>query len=228
MGHSAFFLWVRPMLTLYTFFRSSAAFRMRIALHYKGLGYEAQYVSLPKAEHLSADYAKLNPQGLVPTLLAGDLILNQSMAMIEYLDETQPGPKLLPGDALQRWRSRSLAQLVACEIHPINNLRVLKYLKSSMNHTQEEIDAWYRHWCHEGLSAYERELNAGPAGVAPGQYSVGDDVSLADVCLVPQIFNAKRFNVDTSPFPETMAIFERLMQLPAFDTSQPSKQADAF
>jgi maleylacetoacetate isomerase len=155
-------------------------------------------------------------------------VLNQSMAMIEFLDETQAGPKLLPGDALRRWKIRSLAQLVACEIHPINNLRILKYLKSPLNHSQEEIDTWYRHWCSEGLAAYERELNAAPAELASGLYSVGDEVSLADVCMVPQIFNAKRFNVDTSPIPKTMAVFERLMQLPAFDTSQPSKQADAF
>jgi maleylpyruvate isomerase len=216
------------MLTLYTYFRSSAAFRMRIALHYKGLSYDSKYVSLVKAEHLSEDYAKLNPQGLVPTLIDGEHVLNQSMAMIEYLDETQPGPKLVPGEALQRWRIRALAQLVACEIHPINNLRILKYLKSPLNHTQEEIDTWYRHWCIEGLSAYERELSAAPPALSHGAYSVGDQVSLADVCLVPQIFNAKRFNVDTSAFPKTMAIFERLMTLPAFDSSQPSKQADAF
>ncbi len=216
------------MLTLYTYFRSSAAFRMRIALHIKGLSYDPKFVSLVKAEHHSDDYAKLNPQGLVPTLVAGDHVLNQSMAIIEYLDETQVGPRLLPGDALQRWRSRSLAQLVACEIHPINNLRVLKYLKSPLNHSQEEIDTWYRHWCIEGLSAYERELSAGPIASRPGLYSVVDQVSLADVCLVPQIFNAQRFNVDTRAFPKTMAIFDRLMGLPAFESSQPSKQADAF
>ncbi len=216
------------MLTLYTYFRSSAAFRMRIALHYKGLSYDPKYVSLVKAEHLSADYAKLNPQGLVPTLIDGEHVLNQSMAMIEYLDETQPGPKLVPGDALQRWRIRSLAQLIACEIHPINNLRILKYLKTPLNHSQEEIDAWYRHWCIEGLGAYERELSVGPTALNRGQYSVGDQVSLADVCLVPQIFNAKRFNVDTSVVPKTMGIFERLMKLPAFESSQPSTQADAF
>lgn len=217
------------MLTLYTYFRSSAAFRMRIALHYKGLSYDPQYVSLVKAEHLGADYAKLNPQGLVPTLIDGEHLLNQSMAMIEYLDEAHPGPKLVPGEALQRWRIRSLAQLIACEIHPINNLRILKYLKSSLNHTQEEIDVWYRHWCAEGLGAYERELSVGTTQtLRPGQYSVGDQVSLADVCLVPQIFNAKRFNVDTAALPKTMAIFERLMKLPSFESSQPSKQADAF
>jgi maleylacetoacetate isomerase len=216
------------MLTLYTYFRSSAAFRMRIALHIKGLSYDQKFVSLVKAEHHSDEYAKLNPQGLVPTLVDDGHVLNQSMAIIEYLDETQVGPKLLPGDALQRWRSRSLAQLVACEIHPINNLRVLKYLKSPLNHSQEEIDTWYRHWCIEGLSAYERELSAGPIASRPGLYSVVDQVSLADVCLVPQIFNAQRFNVDTGAFPKTMAIFDRLMQLPAFESSQPSKQADAF
>ncbi len=201
---------------------------MRIVLHFKGLSYDSKYVSLVKAEHLSADYAKLNPQALVPTLMDGEHVLNQSMAMIEYLDETQPGPKLVSGDALQRWKIRSLAQLIACEIHPINNLRILKYLKCPLNHTQEEIDTWYRHWCVEGLNAYERELSAAPLALRDGQYSVGDQVSLADVCLVPQIFNAKRLNVDTSSLPKTMAIFERLMTLPAFESSQPCKQADAF
>jgi maleylpyruvate isomerase len=217
------------MLTLYTYFRSSAAFRMRIALNYKGLAYEPTFVSLVKAEHLVEDYRSLNPQALVPTLVDGAQVLNQSMAMIEYLDEMHPGPKLLPGSALHRWRSRSLAQLVACEIHPVNNLRILKYLKSPLGHSQEDIDAWYRHWCAEGLSAYERELNAVKAvDHASGDFSVGNQVSMADVCLVPQIFNAKRFNLDTRAYPKTMAIFDRLMALPSFDLAQPANQPDAF
>jgi maleylpyruvate isomerase len=216
------------MFTLYTYFRSSAAFRMRIALHHKGLAWEPRYVSLVKSEHRQADYLSLNPQGLVPSLVDDEHTLNQSMAMIEYLDETQTGPKLVPGDALTRWRVRSLAQLVACEIHPVNNLRILKYLKDPLKHSQEEIDTWYRHWCTEGLSTFERELNRVDKVPKSGLYCVGDQVSLADVCLVPQIFNAQRFAVDLSPFPSTMTIFERLMLLPAFDLSQPSKQPDAF
>ncbi len=216
------------MLTLYTYFRSSAAFRMRLALNHKGLAWEPRYVSLVKNEHRDPAYQALNPQGLVPTMIDGGERLNQSMAMIEYLDETQPGAKLLPDQPLARWRGRSLAQLVACEIHPVNNLRILKYLKGEMGHSQEEVDTWYRHWCTEGLSAFERQLADAPAGLAPGLYCVGDQVSLADVCLVPQIFNAQRFAVDLAPYPMTMAIFKRLMALPAFDAAQPSKQPDAI
>lgn len=211
------------MLRLYTYFRSSAAFRVRIALNLKGLAWEPAVVWLPDGEQAGAAYTAVNPQALVPTLVDGDVRLNQSMAIIEYLDETREGAPLLPADALGRARVRSLSQLIACEIHPINNLRVLKYLKSAMGQAQPAIDGWYRHWCEEGLAAFERQLGDGKAG----RYCHGDAVSMADICLVPQIFNAKRFEVDLSRYPTTMAIFDRLMALPAFDAAQPSKQPEA-
>ncbi len=211
------------MLTLYTYFRSSAAFRVRIALHHKGLAWNPEVVWLPDDEHKADAYRSMNPQALVPTLVDGSLRLTQSLAIIEYLDEVHPGPRLLPDDAAGRARVRSLAMLVACEIHPLNNLRVLKYLKGAMGQPQEAVDTWYRHWCAEGLSAFERQLADGQAGAC----CHGDQVTLADVCLVPQIFNAKRFAVDLAPYPTTMAVFERLMKREAFAKAQPSAQPEA-
>jgi len=211
------------MLTLYTYFRSSAAFRVRIALNLKKLDWTPEVIWLPDGEQSREPYQTVNPQALVPTLVDGDDRMAQSMAIIEYLDETHPQPPLLPGGPRDRARIRSLAQLIACDIHPLNNLRVLKYLKRGLGQTQEAIDTWYRHWCTEGLSAYERQLADGKAG----QFSHGDEVTLADVCLVPQIFNAQRFDVDLAQFPATLAIFERCMKLDAFDAAQPSKQAEA-
>lgn len=210
-------------MILYTYFRSSAAFRVRIALNYKGLAYEPRYISLPAGEQRAAGYLELNPQGLVPTLIDGTVKLHQSLAIIEYLDEAHPGPKLLPADPVGRARARALAMDIACEIHPLNNLRVLKYLKTPVGLDQDHIDVWYRHWCQEGLGALEQQLT----DPATGLFCQGNAVSVADICLVPQIFNAKRFNVDLAPYPRTMAIFDRLMRLPAFDAAQPGKQPDA-
>ena len=211
------------MLTLHTYFRSSAAFRVRCALNHKGLAWSPEVVWLLAEEQRSPAYRALNPQALVPTLVDDDTVLRQSLAIIEYLDETRPGPKLLPADPVDRARVRSLSLLVACEIHPVNNLRILKYLKDVLGHDQTAIDAWYRHWVQEGLSAFEAEL----ADPRTGRYCHGDAVSMADCCLVPQIFNAQRFRCDLSPYPVTMRVFEALMQLPAFDSAQPSKQPDA-
>ncbi len=211
------------MLKLYTYFRSSAAFRVRIALNLKGLPYEPSVVWLPSGEQAQAPYVAVNPQALVPTLVDGDAHLTQSLAIIEYLDETKPGPKLLPADPLGRARVRSLALLVACEIHPLNNLRVLKYLKHGLGQAQPAIDTWYRHWVSEGLAAFERQLGE----PASGRYCHGDEVTLADVCLVPQIFNARRFEVDLAPYPRTMRVFDACMALDAFDRAQPSKQPEA-
>jgi maleylacetoacetate isomerase len=180
-------------------------------------------VWLPADDQKSDADRALNPQGLVPTLVDGDLRLNQSLAIIEYLDESHPGPKLLPGTPVGRARVRSLSQLIACEIHPVNNLRVLKYLKGTLGIDQPRIDTWYRHWIAEGLSAFEREL----ADPHTGRYCHGDTVTMADCCLVPQIFNARRFDCDLAPYPRTMRIFDALMALPAFDAAQPSKQPDA-
>ncbi|MET0509710.1 MAG: maleylacetoacetate isomerase [Burkholderiaceae bacterium] len=210
-------------MKLYTYFRSSAAFRVRIALNLKGLEWEPEVIWLVSGEQGRDPYKKLNPQGLVPTLVDGDLRLSQSMAIIEYLDETHPEPPLLANGAAGRARIRSLAQLVACDIHPLNNLRVLKYLKSKLGQEQPAIDDWYRHWCREGLAAYECELENGPAG----RFSHGDGPTIADICLVPQVFNARRFDLDLKAYPRSMAVFDACMALPAFDAAQPSKQADA-
>jgi len=213
---------LRPM-KLYNYFRSSASFRVRIALQLKGLPYEYLPVHLVKGEHKGAEYAAVSPSALVPTLVtdAGEA-LGQSMAIIEYLDETHPEPALLPSDPLGRARVRALAQLIACEIHPLNNLRVLKYLVREMKVDEEAKNAWYRHWVRDGLEAFEKELRRLPAGT----YCHGDTPTLADCCLVPQIFNGKRFNVDFSGLDRTMAAFDACMKLPAFQQAQPSACPD--
>jgi maleylacetoacetate isomerase len=211
-------------MKLYNYFRSSASFRVRIALELKGLAYEYVSVHLPKGEHKQAGYAAMAPSLLVPNLqLDSGEHLEQSMAIIEYLDETHPQPPLLPRDPLARARVRALAQLVACEIHPLNNLRVLKYLTRELKVDDATKDTWYRHWVREGLEAYERELAQGPAG----KFSFGDTPTLADCCLVPQIFNGKRFNVSFDGLPRTMAAFDACMALPAFQRAQPSSCPDA-
>ena len=210
-------------MKLYNYFRSSASFRVRIALALKGLPYDYVPVHLVKGEHKSESYAKVSASGLVPTLELDDgRLLSQSMAMIEYLDETHPQPALLPGDAVARAQVRALAQLIACEIHPLNNLRVLKYLVRDLKVDEEAKNAWYRHWVRDGLQKYEQELQRLPAG----RYSFGDTPTLADCCLVPQIFNGQRFNVDFSGLPRTMGAFEACMQHPAFQKAQPSACPD--
>jgi len=209
---------------LYTYFRSSAAFRVRIALNLKGLTYQPVFVHLAKGEHRQPDYAKVNPQALLPTLELDDgTRLTQSLAIIEWLDEKHPTPALLPKEALARARVRALAYLVASEIHPLNNLRVLQHLKRALGQTQEQIDNWYRHWIADGLAKLEAEL----ARPGPGKFCHGDAPSLADCCLVPQIFNAKRYNSELATYPKTMRVFENCMQLEAFDRAQPAKQPDA-
>jgi maleylacetoacetate isomerase len=210
-------------LKLYTYFRSSAAFRVRIALHLKGLDYEPAFVHLAKGEHLQPAYRAINPQGLLPALQTDGALLAQSLAIMEYLEETHPSPPLLPPDPLGRARVRGLSLIVACEIHPLNNPRALKYVKNVLGHTQEEVDAWYRHWIADGLAKLEAELEK----PGTGRYSHGDAASMADCCLVPQIFNAKRFQCDLAPFPAVMRVFETCMQLDAFDRAQPGKQPDA-
>jgi len=211
------------MLKLYTYFRSSAAFRVRIALNLKGLDWEPEVIWLPEGEHRGDPYIGVNPQALVPTLVDGPLRLSQSLAIIEYLDETKPGPALLPPDPVERARVRSLSMLIAAEIHPLNNLRVLKYLKRELGRTDEQIGDWYRHWCDEGLSALERQLGDGGAG----RFCHGDSVTMADVCLVPQIFNARRYETKLEQYPRTMKIFEECMKLDAFLRAEPSAQAEA-
>jgi maleylacetoacetate isomerase/maleylpyruvate isomerase len=206
---------------LYTYFRSSAAFRVRIALNLKGLEYEPQFISLPKGAHRDPQYAKVNPQALVPTLVTDDgMHLAQSLAIIEYLDEAHPQVPLIPKDPRERARVRSLSLLIACEIHPLNNLRTLQYLKRQLGQNEEQVNSWYRHWIAEGLGKLEAELG-------PATFCHGDAPTMADCCLVPQIFNAKRYDCDLAPYPKTMRAFEACMKLDAFDRAQPSKQPDA-
>jgi maleylacetoacetate isomerase/maleylpyruvate isomerase len=211
-------------MKLYNYFRSSASFRVRIALALKGLPYGYLPVHLAKGEHKHPDYAALAADGLVPLLeLDCGTRLSQSMAIIEYLDEQHPEPALLPASALGRARVRALAQSIACEIHPINNLRVLKYLTRELKVDEEAKNTWYRHWVRTGLEAFECQLAQAPAS----RFCHGDAPTLADCCLVPQIFNGQRFNTPLGGLPRTMAAFDACMALPAFQAAQPSVCPDA-
>ena len=210
-------------MKLYNYFRSSASFRVRIALHLKGLAYDYLPVHLARGEQKKPAFAAVTAEGLVPVLeLDDDRRLTQSMAIIEYLDETHPQPPLLPADALGRARVRALSQIVACEIHPLNNLRVLKYLVGELKASEDAKNAWYRHWVRLGLESYEAQL-----ATRSGLYSHGDAPTLADCCLVPQIFNAQRFDCDLNGLPRTMAVFDACMKLDAFQQAQPSACPDA-
>ena len=212
-------------MKLYTFFRSSASYRVRIALNHKGLAYEPALISLPKAEHLGGVFKAVSPQGLVPVLDDGKHVLTQSLAIIEYLDEVHPGPKLLPADPFERAYVRALSQIIACEIHPLNNLRVLKYVRKTYGLEEEGVNSWYRHWIAEGFAMMESHLAGHKLS---GTYCLGDQLGMADCCLVPQVFNAQRFDCDLSPYPKVMAIHEACMKLPAVIAAQPSAQPDAM
>ena len=211
-------------MELYTAAYSSASFRVRIALNLKGLPYDARAVNLGKGEHLGPQYGAVNPQGLVPALRIDGALLTQSIAIMEYLEETQPEPPLLPRDALGRARVRSLSLLVACEIHPLNNLRARQYLKNVLQLPEQAQTDWYCHWIRDGLAKLEAEL-AGGAGT--GKFCHGDRPTMADCCLVPQIFNARRFRCDTAHAPTVMRVFDQCMKLDAFDRAQPARQPDA-
>lgn len=213
-------------MILYSYFRSSAAYRVRIGLNLKGLDYAIEPVHLLKdgGQQLSEQYRALNANALVPTLLDDDHALSQSMAIVEYLDETHPEPALLPGTALDRAYVRAVAQSIACEIHPLNNLRVLKYLKHTLGVSEEAKDAWYRHWIEIGFGGLEATLTR--EGKA-GRFCFGDTPTLADLCLVPQVFNAQRFQVDLEPYPTIVRIFDACMELPAFRQAAPKAQPDA-
>lgn len=211
-------------MKLYTFFRSSAAFRVRIALNVKGL----QYQSLPKAfaknEHRAPDYLALNPQGLIPALVTDGVVLAQSLAIVEYLNDRHPTPPLLPPDPIDRARVRSMALAIACEIHPLNNLRVLNYLRGELRQDDAAVNAWYRHWVTEGFKGLELQAREFSAA---GRYCFGDALSLADICLAPQMFNARRFDTDLTAFPTLAGISSHLESLPAFAAARPEVQPDA-
>jgi maleylacetoacetate isomerase len=210
-------------VTLYSFFRSSAAYRVRIAFNLKGLGYDTAAIHLRKegGQNRKPAYRAINPQMRVPALkLDSGELLTQSLAIIEYLDEVHPRPPLLPSDPVERAQVRALAQLVACDIHPLNNVAPLRYLKNELGQDQSKIDAWYHHWVREGFDALE-------AMVSPGPYAHGADVTLADICLVPQVANARRLKVPLDPYPKIVAIDAACAQLSAFEEARPERQPDA-
>ncbi len=211
-------------MKLYTMFRSSAAFRVRIALNVKGLPYTPIATALIKNEHRTPEYLAINPQGLIPALDLGGTVLSQSLAIVEYLEETHPEPPLLPHDPLARAHVRSMALAVACDIHPLNNLRVLNYLKQDLQQDEAAVNAWYRHWIAVGFGALETQAREFSSAQ---RHLFGDSVSLADVCLVPQMFNARRFKVDLAPYPRLVAISAHLESLPAFAAARPEAQPDA-
>ncbi|MDR5749467.1 MULTISPECIES: maleylacetoacetate isomerase [unclassified Caballeronia] len=213
-------------MKLYSYFRSSAAYRVRIALNLKGLDYEYAPVHLLRdgGQQLQPDYRALNPDGIVPTLVDGDDVLTQSLAIIEYLEETHPEPALLPRGPADRAFVRSIALAVACEIHPLDNLRVLKYLKHQVKAPDEVKDAWYAHWVESGFEALEKRLSADKR---VGAFCFGDTPTVADLCLVPQVFNARRFKIDLGRFPTIERIADHADTLEAFQRAAPAQQPDA-
>jgi maleylacetoacetate isomerase len=211
------------LVKLYGYFRSSAAFRVRIALNLKNISYEMQSVHLSKdgGHNRKPEYRAVNPQMKVPALVldSGETLI-QSLAIMDYLEETHPQPPLLPKDPLARARVRAVAQIIACDIHPIDNTAPLRYLKNVLGHDQPEIDAWYHHWILEGFDAIETLIS-------PAPYCFGAQVTLADVCLVPQIANARRLKVPLDKFPKIVAVDAACLKLPAFDKARPENQPDA-
>ena len=214
------------MLKLHSYFRSSAAYRVRIALNLKGLPYEILPVHLLRdgGEQRQAAYSRINPAQLVPALVDGDSVLTQSLAILEYLEEAHPStPSLLPGDAMGRARVRALALTIACEIHPINNLRVLQYLKHSLSVPDSDRDNWSRHWLSAGFDVLEQLLSENPA---TGRFCHGDSITIADCCLVPQVFNARRINLPLDPYPTIRRIEAACLSLEAFQKAAPGAQPD--
>ena len=216
-------------MKLYSFFRSSAAYRVRIALNLKGLPYEVIPIHLVRSggEQLTPEYRELNPMALVPAFIDdanSRAVLTQSLAIIEYLEEEYPAPPLLPADAGDRAYVRSIALSIACDIHPLNNLRVLRYLVRKLNVSEDDKNAWYRHWVEEGLGSIEALLAKDPRA---GTFCLGDSPTMADCCLVPQIANAQRFNCELSHVPTIMRIHDACIALDAFANAAPANQPDA-
>jgi len=213
-------------MKLYTFFRSSASYRVRIALNLKGLKYEQAPIHLRRGggEQMSAAYKAINPQALVPALEDDGKILTQSLAIIEYLEERYPQPPLLPPDPADKALVRSMALVIACEVHPIQNLRVLQYVKREYNQSDEQVNRWAQHWINLGLAALEQMITA---EARRGKFCFGDKPSLADICLVPQLGNARRYGCDLSLYPTILEIEKSCMALPAFADAAPEKQPDA-
>jgi|ERR1051326_8317834 maleylacetoacetate isomerase len=210
-------------MKLYGYFRSSAAFRVRIALNLKKLEYENAFIHLRRGDQSGSEFLGVNPQGLVPTLETDGEKLIQSLAIIEYLDETHPEPPFLPRDPAGRARVRALAGIVACDIHPLNNLRVLRYLHRPLGHDQEAIEHWYNHWIISGFTAFERLLSEDRR---TGAFCHGEYPGLADIALVPQVVNAERYSLDLAPYPTIGRIFETCMKLDAFAAAHPARQPD--
>ena len=211
-------------LILYSYWRSSAAYRVRIALNYLGVEHEVRSVGLVKdgGEQHKADYRTLNPQGLVPTLVDGEVVLTQSLAILEYLAQKHPAPAMIPSDPLNAAHARQIAALICADIHPLNNLRVMQYLENVLHVNQETRDEWYRYWIIEGFRALETLLRP-----RAGPYCLGPDISIADCCLIPQMYNAHRFSVPLDEFPTLLAIEQACLALDAFDRARPENQADA-
>ncbi len=209
-------------MKLYGYYRSSAAYRVRIALNLKGLDYEQVPVNLLEGEEQGDAYRAVNPQGLVPVLEVAGRRLSQSLAILEYLEETHPRPPLLPDDPLDRAEVRSLADLIACDIHPLDNLRVLKYLQNELQVDSDERNRWYRHWIEQGFNAFEARLDA----LDSQDFCLGEAPGLADVLLIPQVYNARRFQVDLTPWPRIRCIERHCLDLSAFAWAVPERQPD--
>jgi maleylacetoacetate isomerase len=208
-------------MELFTYFRSSAAYRVRIALNLKGIDHRLTPVNLLTGEQRDAAYRALNPQGLLPALkLDSGELLTQSTAILEYLETVYPQTPLLPADPLAAAQVRAWANLIACDIHPVDNLRVLKYLKGTLNVSDDEKTAWYLHWITEGFDVLETQLTAAP-------YCYGSEVTLADLYLIPQVYNALRFKLDLSAYPKIQSIWDTCNRLPAFDAARPENQPDS-
>jgi maleylpyruvate isomerase len=213
-------------MKLYTFFRSSASYRVRIALNFKGVSYEQAPIHLRRSggEQFTAAYKAVNPQALVPALEDNGKILTQSLAIIEYLEDKYPRPPLLPADPADKALVRGMALIIACEVHPIQNLRVLNYVKKEYNQTDDQVNRWAQHWINLGLTALEQLIAAQPKR---GKFCFGDTPTLADICLVPQLGNARRYGSDLSQYTNILGVEKNCMTLPAFVNAAPEKQPDA-